>query len=68
MVLDALPEPAVWDAFVANPERVLTVTNLADGRVHVACFAPLTTDHPDLRAALRHLSGVLRIDMETLRG
>ena len=68
LVLDGAPDPERWNAFAANAERVLTMTDLDNGRVHLACFAPLTGDHHDLRAALRDLSGVLRTDMERLRG
>ncbi len=68
LVLDHSPEPELWNAFAANNERVLTLTHLDDGRVHVACFAPLRSDQPDLRAALRELSGVVRTDIERLRG
>ena len=68
VVLDHSPEPELWNAFAANTERALTLTNLDDGRVHVACFAPLRSDVLDLRTALRELSAVVRTDIERLRG
>ncbi len=68
VVLDGPPASAVWDAFVANPQRAVTVTDMDNGRVHVACFDSVPGDHPNLLQALREACMVLRSDFEGLRG
>lgn len=68
VVLDGPPASAVWEAFVANPQRAVTVTDMDNGRVHVACFDSVAGDHLDLLQALREASGVLRNDFDSLRG
>jgi hypothetical protein len=68
VILDGLPGPEVWSVFNDSAERVVTVTDMFDGRLHVACFTPVDRDHPDLRSALRDLADSVRRDLESLRG
>jgi hypothetical protein len=67
VILPAMPSPDVWEAFTARSDRVVTLIDLCDGRVHVACFEPVSNNHPDLRTALRDLSATVRVDLESLR-
>ncbi len=67
VVLDARPAIEVLEQFTARNGRVVSVTDLVDGRVHVDCFGPLRCDQDDLVSALRVLSIAQRNDLDALR-
>lgn len=66
VVLNSLPEAEAWNAFNGDPNHQVTVTQMHDGRFHVACFSAIGHDHPDLRAALRNRAQLLRTALEGL--
>jgi hypothetical protein len=68
VTLDTKPSPDAWNAFIAHPNRVVSIVEMCDGRVHVSCFEPVSIHHADLRAALRERSVTVRAEIEGLNG
>ena len=68
IILDRRPAPDVLKPDAISSERVVTIANLHDGRVHVSCFTPLKCDHPTLLEALREVSVAQRKVLDSLKG
>jgi hypothetical protein len=66
VVLNTVPEGEAWNAFQGDPNHELTVTQMQDGRFHVACFSAVGSDHGDLRSALRETAINLRTTLDGL--
>jgi hypothetical protein len=66
VTLQTTPQPEAWRAFTSHAERVVSIVELPDGRVHISCFSPISMHHPDLRSALHTLADSVRIDLDNL--
>jgi len=67
IILEALPPAEALEAFATSEGRVVTLTDLSDGRVHLESFTPLRCDRHDLVSALREISVTQQAAMATLR-
>ncbi len=68
VVLQALPLAEGWQTLGGRKDWTVTVSPLCDGRVHVACFAPVFNDRPDLMDALRVMAAEVKLELERLHG
>ena len=67
IILETRPPAQELEAFVGSDGRVVTVTDMSDGRIHLESFTPLRCDRHDLVSALREISVTQQAAMATLR-
>jgi hypothetical protein len=66
VTLGARPSADALKIFTERPERVVTVVDMCDGRVHISCYEPVSIHHADLPTALRERAVSMRSDLEGL--